>query len=171
MREKLCVVMYLITAAFLFIITNVYSQNGTAQNLTEGRPIDLPQNNKTEGNKIENATGSTGRVTSQGTPSDMRVIGTLNTEKIAMELTELTPSEVSQYPITNLSEEDIKLAFISLNPLNLAKVLLNIPQEDLMEVKNKLTPSTFNQTLNRLLVADRTQVEVRLSSASATDLR
>jgi hypothetical protein len=168
MGEKLCAVMYIMTAAFLIIITNVYSQNGTAQNVTEGRPIDLPQKNKTEGNKTENATGSAGAIAPQGTPSDLIAGGTPITKEIAMELTELTPSGVSQYPITNLSAEDIKLAFGSLNPLNLAKVLLNIPQEDLIEVKNKLTPSTFNLTLNRLLEANRTQVEDRLSSTSAT---
>jgi hypothetical protein len=172
MREKLCVIMYLIITAFLFIINNVYSQNVIAQNVTEGRPIDLPQNNKTEGDTIGNATGSSAAVAPQGRPSDIPGNGTLNTKKIAMELTELTPTEVSQYPITNLSPEDIKLAFGFLNPPNLAKVLLNIPQEDLVEVKNKLTPTIFNQTLNRLLEADRTQVEDRLSSdaASATTI-
>ena len=160
--------MYLITAALLLVVSYTYSQNVIAQDATEDRPIDLPQNNRTEGNKIENATGSLAAVAPQGTPSDIRVRGTLNTERIAMELTELTPTKVSQYPITTLSAEDIKLALGFLNPLNLAKVLLNIPQEDLIEVKNKLTPSTFNQTLNRLLEADKTKVEDRLSSAAAS---
>jgi hypothetical protein len=166
MREKLCVIVCLIITAFVFIISYTYSQNGIAQNVTEGRTIDLPRNDKTEGNKIGNATDSSAAVAPQGTPSDIRGRCTLNTERIAMELTELTPTEVSQYPITNLPAEDIKLAFGCLNPLSLAKVLLNIPQEDLIGVKNKLTPPTFNQTLNRLFEADRTQVEDRLSSAT-----
>jgi hypothetical protein len=167
MSERLYAVVYLTTAAFFCIIANAFSQNGNAQNITEDRPTDLPQNNKTEGNKLKNATGSTGTIEPQGTISDMSVGGTPITKEIAIELTELTPSEVSQYPITSLSAEDIKLAFGSLNPLNLAKVLLNIPQGDLIEVKNKLTPSNFNQTLNKLLEVDRTQVEDRLSSAAS----
>ena len=68
-----------------------------------------------------------------------------------MELTRLSPTEIRQFQITVLTEEDIKSVLALLNPHNLAKVLLNISDEDLAEIQNMLSPSTFNQTLNRTL--------------------
>ena len=82
--------------------------------------------------------------------------------------TRLSPTEIRQFQITVLSEEDIKSVLALLNPPNLAKVLLNISQEDLAEIQNMLSPSTFNQTLNRLSDANRTQVQDRLSEISSS---
>ena len=87
-----------------------------------------------------------------------------NAKLIALELTTITPAEVSQYPIANLSREEIVSVLELLNPQVLAKVLLNIPQEDLETIQFMLTQSEFNQTLNRLVDEDRTQVEDRLKT-------
>ena len=83
-------------------------------------------------------------------------------QNIAMKLTKLSPTEIRQYPITVLSAEDIGLVLGLLNPHNLAKLLLNISQEDLAELQNILPSSVLNQALNRLSDANRTQVQDRL---------
>jgi hypothetical protein len=91
----------------------------------------------------------------------------LNAGRIAEELISLSPLEIRQFPITDLSAEDLGLVFSYLNPSNLAKVLLNIPVEDLSIVKDMLPPATFEETINRLPVENRTLVENRLSTPSS----
>lgn len=157
-RIKLFLITILIIA-LSFASTNQYSQNATAQNMTDG-------------NLTENATESP-IVESFGRPEELANSNSrfsLNAKEIAIELTSITPAEISQYPITNLSREDIVSVLGFLNPRVLAKVLLNIPQEELIKMQDMLTPSTFNQTLNRLFEMNKTQVEDRLSSVSAPDL-
>ena len=67
------------------------------------------------------------------------------TEKIAIELSNLTPFEIKEYPITELSDEDLKLVLECLTTDNLAKVLLNIPKEDLAEIQDMLNAITFDE--------------------------
>jgi hypothetical protein len=119
--------------------------------------------NESDRNLAGNATESS--VEPFGDPGD--ITGSQfssNAKKIAMELTEITPEEVGQYPLTNLSSKDILSVFELLNQFDLAKVLLNIPQQDLIKIQVMLSPSAFNMTVDRLLEANRTQVEDRLSS-------
>jgi hypothetical protein len=85
-----------------------------------------------------------------------------NAEEIAFELTSLSPEETREYPITDLSNNDITLVFRFLTPDNLAKVLLNIHQENLIEIKDRLTPTAFGEPLSRISEADRIQVVNRL---------
>ena len=86
----------------------------------------------------------------------------LNAEKIADELSMLTNFQLSQYPITELSPDDIRDALSYLTPPNLAQVLLNIPEQDLVETRNMVSHNDFNLILNRLSEADKSQVESRL---------
>jgi hypothetical protein len=67
------------------------------------------------------------------------------TEKIAIELSNLTPLELKEYPITELSDEDLKSVLECLTTDNLAKVLLNIPKEDLAEIQDMLNAITFDE--------------------------
>jgi Mg/Co/Ni transporter MgtE len=69
-----------------------------------------------------------------------------NAEEIATELTSLNPEEIREYPITDLSDKDMTLVFKFLAPEDLAKVLLNIHQEDLVEVQDRLTPTDFGES-------------------------
>ena len=85
-----------------------------------------------------------------------------NAEEIAMELSSLSPEEIKEYPITDLSDKDITLVFRFLDPFNLAKVLLNIPQENLVEIQGRLTPADFNEHLSKLSEVDRKQVVDRI---------
>jgi hypothetical protein len=88
----------------------------------------------------------------------------LNTEKIAREISMLDATELKTYNITYLSNQEIMLVFQHLPPLDLLRVLMSIPLEDLQEIKNRLTPSKFNQILD-MVGANRIQVENRLSPA------
>jgi hypothetical protein len=90
-----------------------------------------------------------------------------NAHVIAMELSSLTPAQISEYPLIDVSNKDITLVLKFLEPIDLAKVLLNIPQKDLSEIQHRLTPNVFDKSLNRLSEADRTQVEERLMSTSS----
>jgi hypothetical protein len=90
-----------------------------------------------------------------------------NAAKIAMELSSLTPQEISQYPITDLSDEDIKLVLsVFLSQEDLSKVLLNISIEGLSQIQQRITPTDFNTILAILPESDRVQVENRLVSTS-----
>jgi hypothetical protein len=155
MRIELLVITILVIA-LSFAPTNQYSQYATAQNMTGGNLT----GNATESQTVE----SFGRPEELADGNDQF---SPNVRKIARELTKITPAEISHYPITNLSREDIISVLELLNPRVLAKVLLNIPQEDLIKMQDMLTSSIFNQTLNRLAEANKTQVEDRLSSVSA----
>ena len=73
-----------------------------------------------------------------------------------------SPVEIRQYPIILQSSGDIQSVLSLLNPHNLAKVLLNISQEDLLEIQNILSPSAFKQILNKLPDANE-PVQDRLS--------
>jgi hypothetical protein len=106
-----------------------------------------------------------GQVT--GLESDEEKKFTHNARLIAMELSELSPVEISQYPISDLSNEDIKLVFGYLTPGNIAKVLMNISQEDLVKIQSELTPTYFDRILLiRLPEVERTQVQDRIFLAS-----
>jgi hypothetical protein len=162
MGTKSSILIILILLSLFFVLNSQYS-NATVLKIKGLKTVH--SQNETDRNLAGNATesffepfGDPGDITGSQFSS--------NAKKIAMELTEITPEEVSQYPITNLSSKDISSVFELLNPLDLAKVLLNIPQQDLMKIHVMLSPSAFNKTVDRLLEANRTQVEDRLSSLS-----
>ena len=151
MRIKLVIITIMILA-LSFAPINLYSQIASTQNMTVS-------------NRTGNATAPS-VVEPLGRPEDLANGDskfTLNARNIAIELTKITPAEISQYSITDLSSEDIQSVLGLLNPRVLAKVLLNLPQEELMKMQNMLSPSVFNQTLNRLFEVNKTQVEDRLS--------
>jgi hypothetical protein len=88
---------------------------------------------------------------------------THNAEKIAQELAGKTPLEISQYPVSALSTNDLRLALGFLDSVNLAKVLLNISPQDLKTIQTRLSSDySFVNILNRLSLSDRAEVEQRL---------
>jgi hypothetical protein len=160
--------LYILT---LLVILSLYFikfpdiQNTLYQNVIESR-AELSQN-KTSGNFSGNASEPS-IVEGLGKPRELAHSNGLDklplkARNIAMELTDLSPVEIRQYPIILQSSGDIRSVLSLLNPHNLAKVLLNISQEDLLEIQNILSPSAFKQILNKLPDANRTQVQDRLS--------
>ena len=150
-RIKLVIITIMILV-LSFAPINLYSQNVSAQNMTDSNLT----GNATEPSVVEPL----------GRPEDLANGDskfTLNARNIAIELTKITPAELGQYHITDLSREDIESVLGLLNPRVLAKVMLNLPQEEFMKMQDMLSPSIFNQTLNRLIAVNKTQVEDRLS--------
>jgi hypothetical protein len=83
----------------------------------------------------------------------------LNSEDIALELSSLTPLQIAEYPITDLSDNDLMLALSFLAPADLGKVLKNIPVNDLVVVKERLGESKFNEFLSKVSISDREVLE------------
>ena len=89
-------------------------------------------------------------------------------ELVTKEISNLTMEEISTYPISSLSMNDIEKVFGSLSTYDLTRLLLGIPHEDLIEIENKLGSMVFNQTINRLTDANKTQVVDKLSNSNVT---
>jgi len=81
---------------------------------------------------------------------------------IAKDLTALSPSEIKEYGITDLSIDDLRIALNLLDKENLGKVLSNIPSEDLATIRKKIGPSTFDPILEKLSENDRVNVTKKL---------
>ncbi len=77
---------------------------------------------------------------------------------IAKDLTALSPSEIKEYGITDLSTDDLRIALNLLDKENLGKVLSNIPPEDLATIRKKIGPSTFDPILEKLSENDRVNI-------------
>jgi Mg/Co/Ni transporter MgtE len=86
--------------------------------------------------------------------------------KILLEKQVVLLHNKSENPITDLSNDDIKLVFQFLDSVDLTKVLLHIPQQDLLKIQQRLTPEVCAEYLNRLAESDRIQVEDRLISTT-----
>jgi hypothetical protein len=89
----------------------------------------------------------------------------LTTEQIANELNSLTPQEIREYPLADLTAEEIESVFGYLSSGDLASILLNIPQTSIIELRNIVTPVTFSEIISRITEPDRTQIENRVSAA------
>jgi hypothetical protein len=127
-------------------------------------PQNVAQRNSTEASNTTSVIG-------QGSPQDFPEGPSGFPSKavnIAMELTRLNSVELADYPITDLNTDEITSVFNLLNPLNLAKVLLSINQEDLIKIQNMMPTSMFEEILGRLLMENKSQVQDRLSSHLAS---
>ena len=94
MRIKSSITILILASSFAPI--NLYSQNASAQNMTDSNLT----GNATEPSVVEPF----------GRPEDLANGDSqfsLNARNIAIELTKITPAELSQYTITDLSREDI----------------------------------------------------------------
>jgi hypothetical protein len=112
---------------------------------------------------------SSGRTSHDSTSHDIKEEHKFrhNAQDIAAELSNLTPQEISEYPITDLSNNDIIMVMGFLEPGDLTRVLLHIPQADLASIEHRISPHTFNEFINRLSELDKNQVEARLLSTTS----
>jgi hypothetical protein len=136
-------------------LPKTYSQNNSVDNI--GMSQIIAQRNSTD-------VSNTSAVTGQGSAGDFPQGPSGFPSKavdIAMELTQLSSAELVDYPITDLSTDEITSVFQLLNPLNLAKVLLNINQKDLVQIQNI---TTFDEITARLFEENKSQVQHRLSA-------
>ena len=76
---------------------------------------------------------------------------TLGTEIIADNLHNLTPEEIAEFPLHELSSEDLVIIFKSLSIEDLEKTLSSITSQNLKEIlNNKVPEDEVGQILNRL---------------------
>lgn len=151
----ICIITILLCFSTFPYLSNTYSQNNSVDNTSVSQII--VQRNSTE-------VSNTSSVTGQGSAGDFpEGPGEFPSKAvdIAMELTQLSSAELVDYPITDLSEDEITSVFRLLNPLNLAKVLLSIDQKDLIQIQNM---TTFDEITARLLEENKFQVQDRLSA-------
>ena len=83
---------------------------------------------------------------------------TLTTTLIAKDLGNLSPNEIKDYDLKDLSAEEMKSVLCMLTSGNLTKVLMNIPVEDLLFVRGKLTSQIFLNILQMLPAKNGTQI-------------
>jgi hypothetical protein len=82
---------------------------------------------------------------------------------IAMDLSRLPPPDIRFYPTSQFSGPELESIFQCLTPSNLAKVLLNVPPEDLRSMQTRLGFSAFELFLDRIHILDKTEIQRRLS--------
>ena len=87
-------------------------------------------------------------------PSDFNFSGS-NAQLVTRELTSLNKTEIKDYPLTDLPVGEIKRVFHFLDGKNVAKVLLNLPVNDIKKIQKQLSDDEFNSILNRLYPNER----------------
>src|SRR4051794_23611202 len=115
MTKKMSVATCMCIEALIFVLSGLANQNAISQNATMNQ---RSFENQSGLNATENANNSSS-FEPFANPAELNLDDfPLNTKMIAKELTELNPAEISNYPITELSPNDITLAFNLLNPFN-----------------------------------------------------
>ena len=85
-----------------------------------------------------------------------------NAELIAEDITFYNETEIKDYPLEYLSSEEIKAVFMILDSGNLSKVLLNIDDNNIKNIYDKLTPMTFDKIIQKIPESDRTKIKSKL---------
>ena len=85
-----------------------------------------------------------------------------NGQIIATELIGLNQSEIKDYPLTDLPPDEIKAVFTILNSGNLSKVLLNIEDNDIKNIYDKLTPRTFDKIIQKISEPSKSKIKSKL---------
>lgn len=86
-----------------------------------------------------------------------------NACNIAKDLISLSPDSIREYGLNVYDGKVIEQTLKLLDPGNLTKVLQNIPLEDLIQIRNKVTPGIFNSTLSVLPEPQEIQILNKLS--------
>lgn len=87
---------------------------------------------------------------------------TLTSSLIAKDLSSLSPADIKEYDLKDLSTDEIRSVLCHLTPGNLTKVLMNIPAEDLNDIRKTLTPLFFQNIIKVLPGDNRIQIENRI---------
>jgi hypothetical protein len=83
--------------------------------------------------------------------------------KVEQQLKALKPDEVEGYGLTDYAPDVIKSALSVLDRGNLTKVMLNLPENELSQLREKLTSEVFNNTLRFVPEPQRTEIINRAS--------
>lgn len=92
-------------------------------------------------------------------PADLGLEGsTLTPELVSKELTNSNSSEIADYPLQELSADDIMAAFNLISDATLEKVLTNITSENLNTIFDKINSFYYESILER--VSEKTQKHI-----------
>lgn len=141
---------------------SVISENIIASNLTNY--FDNPATNVTP----FDFTNTTGRVSPSPSPDAFTNMncGTdfLSTAcKVVQQLNSLKPDKVKDYGLIDYPPDVIKIALLHLDRGNLTKVLLNLPEDELFQLREKLSHEVFNSTLGIIPEPQRSEIINRSS--------
>jgi hypothetical protein len=67
---------------------------------------------------------------------------------IAKDIKKIDKYYLKEYPLIDLNDYEIKFVLQLLDPLDLNKLLLNIPPDNLKDIYKKVTPSEFHNILD-----------------------
>ena len=95
-------------------------------------------------------------------PKDIGKTKSLIAERALNDLTRLTSSEVKDYPLSDLSVEDIEDVLRGLSSSHLDKILSSISNEQLNTIRSKLPSDIFTEILDKLEEDVRIEIENRL---------
>jgi Mg/Co/Ni transporter MgtE len=88
---------------------------------------------------------------SKANPNDLRLKGgTLNPELVARDLISLNSSQFAEYPLEELSSDDILATFNLISDETLDKALTNIKPENLKTIFDKILPLDYESIFERL---------------------
>jgi len=120
------------------------AQTKVLNETTENSNLDQPRENRSS---ILNQEGST-----KAEPSDLSgaVEAILPPELVAEELSSLNPEEIANYPLQELSTDDIVTTFNLLSDQTLEKVLSNIRPDNLKIIFDKIPSEMHHSIIGRL---------------------
>ena len=95
-------------------------------------------------------------------PTDVGMTKSTIAERVLNDLSKLTLSEIKDYPLSELSSNDLQYVLKGLSDADLSLILLNISTPQLIEIKSKLSSDTFTKILNKLNENDLKEVENRI---------
>ena len=78
--------------------------------------------------------------------------------RIAKDLTGLKPEEIKVYGLSDYPVLVVRDALMFLNPGNITKVLLNLPSNELIQIRDSMSPSFFNHTLSLVTEPQRSEI-------------
>ena len=77
---------------------------------------------------------------------------------IAKTLIGLKPYQIKEYGLSDYPSSVVQNALMFLNPGNLTKVLLNLPQSELIQIRKEISPMAFNSTLSLVPEPQRSEI-------------
>ncbi len=87
-----------------------------------------------------------------------------NIQRYIIQLSNSSPSEISSFPINDLSTENTVSILKGLSVKNLFKVLNSISVDDLSTLLHRLNPDLTNLILNKLSTNEKSDIQNRIKS-------
>ena len=143
----------IVIVVFLFIMVSlIFCSIEFSESTTSGNPV----SNNSLNILTEESFNFSEKPTGKLEPGDIAGVdkenkGLLTSEIVKEELSKLSPNEIADYPLTDLSPDTLLKVFSTLDITNLEKVLKNLNPDTLREILNKkISQDNSKEILNRL---------------------